>query len=107
MLVFLDLFSHALHLIPSPSLPPVFELVKIMFNQVFRYFSPYKNVVSGRRGHNLNSKTSFLEILGATISLSSSYLPQFNGQAEQINLCEESEGLSSIFFIGGVLPQFT
>ncbi len=55
-----------------------------MFNHVFRYFGIPEDIVSDR-GPQFISRVwkNFLKLLGVTVSLSSGYHPQTNGQMER------------------------
>ncbi len=55
-----------------------------MFNHVFRYFGIPEDIVSNR-GPQFISRVwkNFLKLLGVTVSLSSGYHPQTNGQTER------------------------
>ncbi len=57
---------------------------KQMFNHMFRYFGIPKDIVSDR-GPQFISRVwkNFLKLLGVTVSLSSGYHPQTNGQTER------------------------
>lgn len=66
--------------------------IEIMFNQVFRYFVLPEDVVSDR-GLQFTSQVwhCFLEKLGVTVSLTSGYHPEANGQVEKINQENQSD----------------
>ncbi|KAK3521387.1 hypothetical protein QTP70_004123 [Hemibagrus guttatus] len=57
---------------------------ELMFNYVFRYYGLPEDIVSDR-GSQFTSRIwrSFFKLLGVTISLSSGYHPQTNGQMER------------------------
>ncbi len=60
------------------------ETAEQMFNHVFRYFGIPEDIVSDR-GPQFISRVwkNFLKLLGVTVSLSSGYHPQTNGQTER------------------------
>ncbi len=60
------------------------KMAEQMFNHVFRYFGIPEDIVSDR-GPQLIYRVwkNFLKLLGVTVSLSSGYHPQTNGQTER------------------------
>uniref|UniRef100_A0A9J8B026 Gypsy retrotransposon integrase-like protein 1 n=1 Tax=Cyprinus carpio carpio TaxID=630221 RepID=A0A9J8B026_CYPCA len=84
ILVAVDRFSKACKLIPLPGLPTAFETAEALFNHVFRNFGIPKAIVSDR-GPQFISRVwqAFFRLLGVTVSLSSGYHPQTNGQTER------------------------
>ncbi len=84
ILVVVDRFSKSCHLIPLKRLPTAMETAELMFNHVFRYFGIPEDIVSDR-GPQFISRVwkSFFKLLGVTVSLSSGYHPQTNGQTER------------------------
>ncbi len=84
ILVVVDRFSKSYRLIPLKNLPTAMETAEKMFNHVFRYFSIPEDIVSDR-GPQLISRVwkNFLKLPGVTVSLSSGYHPQTNGQTER------------------------
>ncbi len=84
ILVVVDRFSKSCCLIPLKSLPTAMETAEQMFNHVFRYFGIPEDIVSDR-GPQFISRVwkNFLKLLGVTVSLSSRYQPQTNGQTER------------------------
>ncbi len=84
ILVVVDRFSKSCHLIPLKNLPTAMETAEQMFNHVFRYFGIPEDIVSDR-GPQFISRVwkNFLKLLGVTVSLSSGYHPQTNGQTER------------------------
>ncbi len=84
ILVIVDRFSKSCRLIPLKNLPSAMEMVEQMFNHVFRYFGIPEDIVSDR-GPQFISRVwkNFLKLLGVTVSLSSGYHPQTNGQTER------------------------
>lgn len=86
MLVIIDRFSKSLRPIPLVNLPSAFTTAELLFNHVFRYFGIPEDLVSDQ-GPQFTSRAweSFMEKLGVTVSLTSGYHPQANGQVEQAN----------------------
>ncbi|KAK3508339.1 hypothetical protein QTP70_022084 [Hemibagrus guttatus] len=84
VLVVVDRFSKSCRLIPLPGLPTEMETVELLFNYVFRYYGLPEDIVSDR-GSQFTSRVwrSFFKLLGVTVSLSSGYHPQTNGQTER------------------------
>ena len=81
-----DRFSKAAHFLALPMLPSARETADIMVNQVFRLHGIPVDIVSDR-GPQFVSQVwrAFGRALGATISLSSGFHPQSNGQTERLN----------------------
>ncbi|KAK3524080.1 hypothetical protein QTP70_018012 [Hemibagrus guttatus] len=84
VLVVVDRFSKSCRLIPLLGLPTAMDTTELMFNYVFRYYGLPEDIVSDR-GSQFTSRVwrSFFKVLGVTISLSSGYHPQTNGQTER------------------------
>ncbi|KAK3516102.1 hypothetical protein QTP70_005390 [Hemibagrus guttatus] len=84
VLVVVDRLSKSCRLIPLPGLPTAMETAALMFNYVFRYYGLPEDIVSDH-GSQFTSRVwrSFFKLLGVTISLSSVYHPQTNGQTER------------------------
>uniref|UniRef100_A0A3B3HM41 Gypsy retrotransposon integrase-like protein 1 n=1 Tax=Oryzias latipes TaxID=8090 RepID=A0A3B3HM41_ORYLA len=82
----IDRFSKAVQFIPLPQLPTASETADILVNQVFRHHGIPTDIVSDR-GPQFTSHVwkSFCSALGASVSLTSGYHPQSNGQAERAN----------------------
>uniref|UniRef100_A0A8C9RLK8 Integrase catalytic domain-containing protein n=1 Tax=Scleropages formosus TaxID=113540 RepID=A0A8C9RLK8_SCLFO len=80
-----DCFSKACRLIPLPKLPNVLEVAEILFEQVFRLKGLPEDIVSDR-GSQFTSQVwkAFWRWLGVTVSLTSGYHPQANGQVERL-----------------------
>ncbi|XP_078789607.1 uncharacterized protein LOC144984569 [Oryzias latipes] len=74
------------HFIPLPQLPTATETADLMVKHVFRHHGIPMDIVSDR-GPQFTSQVwkAFCSALGATVSLSSGYHPQSNGQAERAN----------------------
>ncbi|KAK3571035.1 hypothetical protein QTP86_001287 [Hemibagrus guttatus] len=70
--------------IPLPGLPTAMDTAELMFNYVFRYYGMPEDIVSDR-GSQFTSRVwrYFFKLLGVTVSLSSGYHPQTNGQTER------------------------
>ena len=86
ILTIVDRFSKMVHFVPLPKLPSAKELAEIMLSNVFRLHGLPKDVVSDR-GPQFVSRfwKAFCSLIGATVSLSSGYHPQSNGQTERLN----------------------
>ncbi len=86
VLTVVDRFSKAAHFIPLPKLPSAKETAATVVDHVFRIHGLPADVVSDR-GPQFVSKfwREFCRLLGATVSLSSGFHPQTNGQTERAN----------------------
>uniref|UniRef100_A0AAQ4QLT0 Gypsy retrotransposon integrase-like protein 1 n=1 Tax=Gasterosteus aculeatus aculeatus TaxID=481459 RepID=A0AAQ4QLT0_GASAC len=86
VLTVVDRFSKMVHFIPLPKLPSAKGTADAVLLHVFRIHGFPKDVVSDR-GPQFVSQfwKAFCSLLGATVSLSSGYHPQSNGQAERMN----------------------
>ncbi|KAI2661149.1 Transposon Tf2-6 polyprotein [Labeo rohita] len=86
VLTVVDRFSKAVHFIPLPKLPSARETAAIVLDHVFRIHGLPVDMVSDR-GPQFISKfwAEFCRQLGPTVSLSSGYHPQTNGQSERAN----------------------
>lgn len=86
ILTVIDRFSKSAHFIALPKLPSAKETAEIMINQVFRLHGIPADIVSDR-GPQFTSEVwrTFCTALGATVSLSSGFHPQSNGQTERAN----------------------
>uniref|UniRef100_A0A3P9HZ32 Integrase catalytic domain-containing protein n=1 Tax=Oryzias latipes TaxID=8090 RepID=A0A3P9HZ32_ORYLA len=82
----IDRFSKAARFIPLAQLPTATETAEILVDQVFRHHGIPSDIVSDR-GPQFTSQVwkAFCNCLGATVSLTSGYHPQSNGQAERAN----------------------
>ncbi|XP_062861061.1 ribonuclease inhibitor-like [Trichomycterus rosablanca] len=69
-----------------PKLPSTFETAQLLFDQVFKIHGIPQDIVSDR-GPQFVSQVwcSFCKALGTSVSLSSGFHPQSNGQAERAN----------------------
>ncbi len=83
ILVAVDRFSKACKLIPLRGLPTALETAEHLFHQVFRNFGVPEEIVSDH-GPQIISRVwkAFFRLLGVSVSLSSGYHSQTNGQAE-------------------------
>ncbi len=88
----MDRFSKATHFIPLPKLPSARKTVVAVIDHVFRIHGLPTDVVSDR-GPRFISKfwREFFRLLGASVSLSSGFHPQSNGQTERAN--QDLEGV--------------
>ncbi len=86
VLTVLDRFSKTAHFIPLPKLPSAKETAATVVNHVFRIHGLPTDVVSDR-GPQFVSRfwREFCQLLGATVSLSTGFHPQTNGQTERAN----------------------
>uniref|UniRef100_A0A3B3HPI5 Gypsy retrotransposon integrase-like protein 1 n=1 Tax=Oryzias latipes TaxID=8090 RepID=A0A3B3HPI5_ORYLA len=86
ILTIIDRFSKAAQFIPLPQLPSASETADVLINHVFRHHGIPSDIVSDR-GPQFTSQVwrAFCSALGATVSLTSGYHPQSNGQAERAN----------------------
>ncbi|KAK3560231.1 hypothetical protein QTP86_002178, partial [Hemibagrus guttatus] len=83
ILVTEDRFSKASKLIPLKGLPTALETAEALFSNIFRHFGILEDIVSDR-GPQFISRVwrGFFKLLGVSVSLSSGYHPQTNGQTE-------------------------
>ncbi|KAI2665739.1 Transposon Tf2-8 polyprotein [Labeo rohita] len=86
VLTVVDRFSKATHFIALPKLPSARETAVAVIDHAFRIHGLPTDVVSDR-GPQFVSKfwREFCHLLGATVSLSSGFHPQSNGQTERAN----------------------
>ncbi|KAJ8402920.1 hypothetical protein AAFF_G00362340 [Aldrovandia affinis] len=91
ILVIVDRFSKAAHFIALPKLPSALETARLMMDHVFRLHGLPQDVVSDR-GPQFASRfwRAFCSLLGASVSLSSGFHPQTNGQTERTNQTMEN-----------------
>ncbi|KAL0177834.1 hypothetical protein M9458_026728, partial [Cirrhinus mrigala] len=83
ILVTVDRFSKACQLIPLKGLPTAMETAELLFNHVFRNFGLPEDIVSDRGPQFISRVWRSFSLLGVTVSLSSGYHPQSNGQTER------------------------
>ena len=86
ILTVVDRFSKAVHLVALPKLPSSKETGELLMEHVYRLHGLPVDIVSDR-GPQFTSQAwkALCKGIGATISLSSGYHPQSNGQAERAN----------------------
>ena len=86
ILTIVDRFSKAVHFVALPKLPTAHETADLLVHHVFRLHGIPVDIVSDR-GPQFISQVwkSFCKALGATVSLSSGFHPQSNGQTERAN----------------------
>lgn len=86
ILVVVDRFSKACHLIPLPKLPSAPQNAEIVLQHIFRLHGFPQDVVLDR-GPQFASRfwKAFCQLIGASASLSSGFHPQSNGQTERTN----------------------
>ena len=82
--IVVDRFSKSCKLIPLKRIPTAADSASALFNHVFRHFGLPEDVVSDR-GPQFISRfwRAFFSCLGVTVSLTSGYHPQTNGQTER------------------------
>lgn len=80
----IDRFSKACRPVHLKGLPTAMETAEVLFNHIFRNFGIPEEIVSDR-GPQFTSRVwrAFFSLLGVTVSLSSGYHPQSNGQTER------------------------
>ncbi len=81
--VIIDRFSKFCHLIPLAGLPTALQTAELIFNQVVRYYGIPEDIVSDRGPQFISRVWKAFSLLGVTVSLSSGYHPQSNGQTER------------------------
>ncbi|KAK3508703.1 hypothetical protein QTP70_004251 [Hemibagrus guttatus] len=86
VMVVVDRFSKGCKLIPLKGSPTAMQTAEAMFQHVFWNFGLPEDIGSDR-GSQFTSRVwwSLCEQLGISVSLSSGYHPQSNGQAEHLN----------------------
>ncbi|KAK2908400.1 hypothetical protein Q8A73_009473 [Channa argus] len=86
ILTIIDRFSKAVHFVPLPKLPTATETAELLNQHVLRLHGIPRDIVSDR-GPQFVSQVwkAFCKALGATVSLSSGFHPQSNGQTERAN----------------------
>ncbi|CAM4349732.1 unnamed protein product [Leuciscus chuanchicus] len=86
ILTVVDRFSKSAHFIPLPKLPSAKETAQVLVSHVFKNHGLPSDVVSDR-GPQFASLfwKEFCRLIGASVSLSSGFHPQTNGQAERTN----------------------
>uniref|UniRef100_A0A674PBR8 Gypsy retrotransposon integrase-like protein 1 n=1 Tax=Takifugu rubripes TaxID=31033 RepID=A0A674PBR8_TAKRU len=91
ILTIVDRFSKGVHFVALPKLPSAAETAELLVSHVVRLHGIPLDVVSDR-GPQFTSRVwqAFCKGIGATVSLSSGYHPQSNGQAERANQALEA-----------------
>uniref|UniRef100_A0A3B3H296 Gypsy retrotransposon integrase-like protein 1 n=1 Tax=Oryzias latipes TaxID=8090 RepID=A0A3B3H296_ORYLA len=86
VLTVVDRFSKMVRFIALPRLPSAKGTAEIIMNQIVRYHGFPKDIVSDR-GPQFVSRfwKEFCRLIGATVSLTSGYHPESNGQTERLN----------------------
>uniref|UniRef100_A0A8K9X5F7 Gypsy retrotransposon integrase-like protein 1 n=1 Tax=Oncorhynchus mykiss TaxID=8022 RepID=A0A8K9X5F7_ONCMY len=86
VLVVVDRFSKSCRLLPLPGLPTALQTAEALFTHVFRHYGVPEDIVSDR-GPQFTSRVwkAFMERLGISVSLTSGYHPESNGQVERVN----------------------
>ncbi|XP_061111878.1 desmoglein-2-like protein [Conger conger] len=86
ILVVVDRFSKAAHFVALPKLPSAVETARLVIDHVFKIHGLPQDVVSDR-GPQFASRfwRAFCSLLGASVSLSSGFHPETNGQTERTN----------------------
>ncbi|KAI3360769.1 hypothetical protein L3Q82_013013 [Scortum barcoo] len=89
VMMVVDRFSKMTHFIPLTKLPSAKETATVMINHVFHIFRIHgrpTDIVSDRGPQFISCFwKEFCQLLGATVSLSSGYYPESNGQTEWLN----------------------
>lgn len=86
VLTVVDRFSKMAHFIPLTKLPSAKVTAEVMMNHVFRIHGFPNDIVSDRGPQFISAFwKEFCRLIGATVSLSSGYHPQSNGQSERLN----------------------
>lgn len=91
ILTIVDRFSKMVHLVPLVKLPSARETAELVVQHVFRLHGLPEDVLSDR-GPQFTAAfwSEFCKQLGASVSLSSGFHPQTNGQTERMNQEVES-----------------
>ncbi|KAM4582555.1 uncharacterized protein V3H82_006561 [Fundulus diaphanus] len=86
ILTIVDRFSKAAHFVALPKLPTAAETADLLVLHVIRLHGIPLDIVSDR-GPQFTSRVwrAFCKAIGATVSLSSGFHPQTNGQTERVN----------------------
>ena len=81
-----DRFSKMANFIPLTKLPSAKATAEVMMNRVFRIHGFPSDIVSDRGPQFISAFwKEFCRLIGATVSMSSGYHPQSNGQSERLN----------------------
>ncbi|KAJ8002314.1 hypothetical protein DPEC_G00178590 [Dallia pectoralis] len=86
VLVVVDRFSKACRFLPLRGLPTALQTAEALFTHVFRHYGVPEDIVSDR-GPQFTSSVwrAFMKRLGVSVSLTSGYHPEANGQVERVN----------------------
>uniref|UniRef100_A0A8C7W9Q6 Gypsy retrotransposon integrase-like protein 1 n=1 Tax=Oncorhynchus mykiss TaxID=8022 RepID=A0A8C7W9Q6_ONCMY len=86
VLVVVDRFSKSCRLLRLRGLPTALQTAEALFTHVFRHYGVPEDIVSDR-GPQFTSRVwkAFMERLGISVSLTSGYHPESNGQVERVN----------------------
>uniref|UniRef100_A0A6Q2YIJ1 Gypsy retrotransposon integrase-like protein 1 n=1 Tax=Esox lucius TaxID=8010 RepID=A0A6Q2YIJ1_ESOLU len=86
VLVVVDRFSKACRFLPLPGLPTALQTAEALFTHVFRHYGVPEDIVSDR-GPQFTSRVwkAFMGRLGVSVSLTSGFHPEANGQVERVN----------------------
>lgn len=86
ILVIIDHFSKARHLVLLKGLPTAMETATALFHHVFRVYGSTEDTVTDR-GPQFTSRVwqEFCKLLDINVSLTSGYHPLANGQVERLN----------------------
>uniref|UniRef100_A0A8C6PAB7 Gypsy retrotransposon integrase-like protein 1 n=3 Tax=Nothobranchius TaxID=28779 RepID=A0A8C6PAB7_NOTFU len=86
ILTIVDRFSKLVHAVPLQKLPSAKQLAEIVARHVFRLHGLPENITSDRGPQFVAAFwREFCKLLGITVSLSSGFHPQTNGQVERFN----------------------
>ena len=86
ILVIVDLFSKSCRLLPLPGLPTALQTAEALSTHVSRHYGVPEDIVSDQ-GPEFTSRVwkAFMDCLGVSISLTSGFHPESNGQVERVN----------------------
>uniref|UniRef100_A0A3B3H730 Gypsy retrotransposon integrase-like protein 1 n=1 Tax=Oryzias latipes TaxID=8090 RepID=A0A3B3H730_ORYLA len=86
ILTVVDRFSKMVHFVALPKLPTAKETAEVLLNNVIHLHGLPRDIVSDR-GPQFTAKfwAEFCRLLGVSVSLSSGFHPQSNGQSERLN----------------------
>ena len=81
VLLVVDRFSKSCRLLPLPGIPTALQTAEALFTHVFRHCGVPEDIVSDQ-GPQFTSRVwrAFMERLGVSVSLTSGYHPESNGQ---------------------------
>uniref|UniRef100_A0A8C7YA87 Gypsy retrotransposon integrase-like protein 1 n=1 Tax=Oryzias sinensis TaxID=183150 RepID=A0A8C7YA87_9TELE len=86
IMTIVDRFSKAAHFVPLRKLPSAVETARLVIEHVFRLHGIPVDIVSDRGPQFISQLwKTFCAAFGPTVSLSSGFHPQSNGQAERTN----------------------